>query len=278
MKKYCLYVFIFLFLFESSFSFAQADNDFQKKIAALSWVKGPTTVNISSNSTLKVPDGYVFLDIENTDKFLELNENIPTGQEVMIAPETLEWTAYFGFQGDGYVKDDEEIDPDALLSAYLKNEKLSNEERKKRGWGELHTVGWSVAPKYNKTVNRLEWATLSDTQTANFYTKVLGRRGHTSVQLVTDNKILSTARNDLNSVLDGYSFNQGEQYSSWVPGDKVAEYGLGAMVLGGAAAVATKKGLWTLLAGFFAAAWKLVVAAVVALIASIKSFFKKKSS
>ena len=38
----------------------------------------------------------------------------------------------------------------------------------------------------------------------------------------------------------------------------MAAYGLGALVLGGAAAVATKKGFWALLVSLFAAGWKLI--------------------
>jgi hypothetical protein len=41
-------------------------------------------------------------------------------------------------------------------------------------------------------------------------------------------------------------------------------------------AVATRKGFWAVLAGFVAAAWKLVAAAVVALFVGIGKLFKKK--
>jgi uncharacterized membrane-anchored protein len=58
----------------------------------------------------------------------------------------------------------------------------------------------------------------------------------------------------------------------------VAAYGLGALVLGGAAAVATKKGLWAVLAGVFAAFWKLIVGLGVAALAGLGAMFKKKSS
>jgi len=81
---------------------------------------------------------------------------------------------------------------------------------------------------------------------------------------------------DLTAVLRGYSFNAGETYADWRQGDKVAEYGLAALILGGAAAVATKKGFWAILAGFFAAAWKLIAAAAVAAGAWLRSLFKKK--
>ncbi len=55
----------------------------------------------------------------------------------------------------------------------------------------------------------------------------------------------------------------------------MAAYGLAALVLGGAAAVATKKGFWAVLGGFFAAGWKFIIAAFVALGAGIGKIFKR---
>lgn len=254
----------------------------QERIAqlrALDWVKGPTTVQIAGNSSLKVPDGYVFLDVANTDKFLVLNQNLPGGKEVMVAPRDMSWSAYLAFDDAGLVKDDEKIDADELLKTLKANNEAGNEVRKQRGWPTLRLVDWANPPKYNSTTKRLEWATLIESngeQGANFFTKILGRRGYTSVVLVADTEQLRTAETALNTVLGGYSFNSGETYTAWREGDKVAKYGLAALVLGGAAAVATKKGFWAVLASFFAVAWKFVAAAVVGFGAWLRSLFSKK--
>jgi uncharacterized membrane-anchored protein len=47
---------------------------------------------------------------------------------------------------------------------------------------------------------------------------------------------------NLKPALASYSFVPGERYSEFRSGDRVAEYGLGTLVLGGAAAVAVKSG------------------------------------
>jgi uncharacterized membrane-anchored protein len=113
----------------------------------------------------------------------------------------------------------------------------------------------------------------------NYSTKVLARRGHTSVLLVSAPEDLAAARPDLESVLDGYQFDAGERYADFVPGDKVAAYGLGALVLGGAAAIATKKGLWAMLGAFIVAKGKLLLVGLVAVGAALKRFvFGKKAS
>jgi uncharacterized membrane-anchored protein len=252
---------------------------YYKAREALKWVRGPATVDIPGKSQLVVPLGYVFLDQANTDKYLELNQNLASGHDVLVAPAGMEWAAYLSFEDDGYVKDDDKIDAAALLKALQEGTEQSNEERRRRGWPAMRIVDWAVPPAYNSSNRRLEWATLLEVEghrNVNFATKVLSRRGHTSVILVSSVESLGAARPELEKVLSGYNFNSGETYADWVPGDKVAEYGLAALVLGGAAAVATKKGLWAVLAGFIATGWKLLAAGGVAAAAGLRRFFGKK--
>jgi uncharacterized membrane-anchored protein len=254
---------------------ADAQRAFNDAVAALEWVKGPTTVDVAGNSKLAIPDGYVFLNQRNTDKFLELTRNVPSGQEVLVARQDLEWVAYLSFSDEGYVKDDEKIDANELLKALQEGARQGNKERRSRGFPELEVVGWAVPPAYNNDTKRLEWATILQSdggQGVNFSTKVLGRRGHTSVVLVTGTDGLNAARPELNSVLGGYSFVDGERYADWVPGDKVATYGLAALVLGGAAAIATKKGLWAVIAGFIVTKAKFLIAGGIALAAGARRF------
>ena len=259
---------------------AAAENPIATQLRALNWVKGPTTVTVAGNSTITVPEGFVFLDAANTKKFNELVENLASGTEVLVAPESLEWSAFLEFADEGYVKDDDKIDADALLKSMKENNEAGNEERKRRGWTALNIVGWASPPAYNKDTKRLEWATVIESegrQSANFFTKILGRRGYTSVILAASNDQLVAAEATLNTLLDGYKFNSGETYAEWKKGDKVAEYGLAALVLGGAAAIATKKGFWAIAASFIAASWKFVAAGVVGLGAWLKNLLKKKA-
>jgi uncharacterized membrane-anchored protein len=258
-----------------------AGNTVAEQLRALNWVKGPTTVSVAGNSKLLVPEGYVFLDAVGTRKFNELNQNLSGDTEVLVGPETLQWVAFLDFDAAGYVKDNEKIDAADLLKTMQQNTADGNEERKRRGWPALSIVDWATPPAYNKTTRRLEWATILESEgrrNANFFTKILGRRGYTSIILVAGTDTLGGAESELNKVLDGYQFNSGEAYAEWRQGDKVAEYGLAALVLGGAAAIATKKGFWAIAASFFAAAWKLIAVAFVGASAWLKSLFKKKNA
>jgi uncharacterized membrane-anchored protein len=281
---------VFLSLVVTGTMHAQESSDpkveeFRSKLRALDWVVGPRAVTIGGNSKLSLPEGYVYLDAANTAKFEELTENISGGKEVLIGPRDLRWVAYLVFEDEGYVKDDEKIDAGAILKTLTDQTEARNEERKRRGWAEMHVVGWSIPPAYNNATKRLEWAILGRSQrgeVANFSTKILGRRGFTSVILVASPAGTPAAVADLDQVLTAYSFNPGQTYAEWRPGEKVAEYGLSGLIVGGAVAAAVKtgllKGLWKFLVVGAAATWKFLVVGVVAVIAGLKRIFRRKAS
>ncbi len=253
--------------------------EFATRLQALNWVKGPATVEVEGNAKLAIPEQYVFLGTADTTKFLELQHNLGDGHEVMVAPRNLRWMAYLEFAPEGYVKDNERIDAAALLKTLKQNSEDANEERRRRGWEPLHVLDWASPPVYNTTTRRLEWATLLDSAQGrgiNFSTRILGRRGYTSVIMATDPENRADAERSLDGVLAGYAFDPGETYGDWRSGDKVAKYGLAALIVGGAAAVAAKKGLFSVLAGFLAVAWKFIAAAVVAVIAWLRSLFARR--
>ena len=252
-----------------------------EELDKLNWVRGPTKVMLTGNADLQLPEGFVYLNPKDTQRFLELNENLGDGDEVLVAPEDLSWMAYLSFLQEGYVKDDEEIDANALLEQLKSATEAANAERRSRGWDELHVTGWAAPPHYSRETKRLEWAARSqstDGEGVNFFTKILGRRGHTSVQMVGDPEALPQDQAMLNELLTGFAYNKGDTYADFRPGDEVAEYGLAAMVVGGAAAVATKKGLWPAIGAFFVASWKFLAAAAVAAMAGLKRFFGKKDA
>jgi uncharacterized membrane-anchored protein len=88
------------------------------------------------------------------------------------------------------------------------------------------------------------------------------------VTLVSDPQELDKDIVTFKSALGGYEFAAGERYAEFKAGDRVAEYGLAALVLGGAAAAATKT-------GFGKALFKFIGLGVVALFGVIAAFFRK---
>ena len=112
----------------------------------------------------------------------------------------------------------------------------------------------------------------------NHNVRILGRHGYISAVLVTDIPTLNSCRAQLDEIVTNISYKKGKSYAEFVQGDKVAKYGLTALIAGGAAATATKFGLFK----FLAKAWKAILIAVFGLFAAlgkkIKSMFSRKES
>lgn len=252
---------------------AQGNADPNEALRNLAWQIGPTDGKVGDKATIKVPDGYAFLDARDTARFLELMGNPPPRSDhFAIAPKSLGWFAVFSFDPVGYVKDDEKIDAEALLASLRESDGPVNKERQRLGMGALYTDGWQVAPHYDTQTKRLEWGTRlrtdSNEYVINYTSRLLGRTGVMSAVLVADPKTLARDTSEFKTVLRGYDYVAGEKYTEFKSGDKVAAYGLGALVVGGAAAAAAKSGLlkslgkalWLIIAGVGAGAWGLIKA------------------
>ena len=218
----------------------------QRDILALAWQRGPTEGRVGGLATIKVPEGQTFLDGPNTRRFLELNRNPPRDDHYTLSAQDFSWFAVFYFEDTGYIKDDEKLDPDALLKSLKESDAPSNKERERLGMPPIYTEGWSVAPHYDLNTRRLEWGVRlrsgSGRSVVNYTTRILSRRGVMHVTLVSDPESLDQHIAVFKTSLTGYDFAPGERYSEFRSGDRVAQFGLGALVLGGAAAVAVKTG------------------------------------
>jgi uncharacterized membrane-anchored protein len=253
---------------------AQRDpNQIVQELQKLGWQKGPGEGVVAGKAKLTIPGGYAFLDDKGTRRFLEIMGNPPRGGHYLIAPANLDWFAVFSFDPVGYVKDDEKIDADELLKSLKESDGPGNEERKRLGMSAVYTDGWHVPPHYDAGTKRLEWGVrLRNEQgrmNVNYTSRLLGRTGVMSAVLVCSIQTLDADVKAFNAMLTGYEFNSGERYAEFKSGDKIAEYGLGALVLGGAAAAAAKAG-WLKFLGKF---WIIVVAVFAAAWGFIKRFF-----
>jgi uncharacterized membrane-anchored protein len=254
----------------------RSDDEIREQMRALPWQPGPATGSLGDKATLRIPaDGALLPQGEGT-KFLELNGNLPNpGASVIVGGN---WWATFGFIDEGYVKDDEAVDPDALMEVLKEHQEIGNEERRKRGLPLMFIDGWYVPPHYDKATHRLEWGTKLHTSTSsepfvNYTVRILGRSGHESATLVSDPAHLDRDVEEFKALLSSFEFNPGQKYSEFKSGDRVAAYGLGALVVGGAAAVAAKTGFWKAIVGVLAAGWKLIAAGVVVLLAGLGRLF-----
>jgi uncharacterized membrane-anchored protein len=259
------------------------DNDAPK--SAVQWQPGPLKAKLGDLAEIDVPKGYIFADAANSKLFMKETGNLVTNTEYgTIAKQGEDWFVIFEFNESGYVKDDDqgELDADALLSSLQESNRAGNEERKKQGIPSLTIEGWFEKPHYDSASHNLVWATILRSEDGgkniNHNMRILGRKGVMSATLVAGQEQMQASLPEYNQLIKAYTYTPDNLYSAFKAGDKVAEYGLSALVLGGAAAAAVKTGLLKTILKFLVAGWKLVAVGLFALGAAIKKLFDRKKS
>ena len=269
---------------------AQRADTSTSPLAKIPWAVGPVIGKLGDVAEVRVPANCRFTDAKGAKQFMEATQNPPSGAEQGVllcrgsAPnDSSFWFVTFEYNPSGYVRDDEKgkLDSTALLRSIQRGTEEGNEERRDRGWGEIEVIGWQRAPYYDTLTHNLTWATrlrekgAANGETINHSVRLLGRGGVMNVDLVVDPEQTVTAVAAFDSILESYSFVQGQRYSEWRAGDKVAKFGLTALIAGGAGVAAVKLGL-------FAKFWKFILAIILALkklvvivIAAIGGFFKR---
>jgi uncharacterized membrane-anchored protein len=244
-------------------------------------LKGPATAKLGAVAQIELPVGFSFVDGKTTRALMKASGEPTSGHELgLLMPTNADWSVIFEFSDIGYVKDDDKdkLDAEKLLKAIKAGTEAANKQRERAGNPPLIIVGWEQPPKYDERTHNLEWAiraTSDGRPLLNYNTRLLGRKGVMEVVLICKPDELTTTLLAFKTLLTDYKFRSGESYAEYRPGDKVAKYGLAALVLGGAAVGAAKLGLLGPLILFFKKAWKLVVVAFVAVVGFFKKMFAR---
>ncbi len=251
---------------------AQQQQPAEPEPPKVAWTAGPAKVDVGASiAEVQLPEALAFAGAADSRKLLESMGNPTDGSEMgLVVPkaEDQNWFIVFEWRPIGYVKDEDKdkIDADELLKSIRDGTEAANEERAKRGMPALHVVGWTEPPRYDDRTTNLTWAILGRNaeghESVNYNVRVLGREGVMSVTLVDEPQNLAKAKPAVDQVIAAFTYKQGKRYAEWVPGDKVAEYGLAALVTAGAGAAAAKLGFFGFLAKLFAKAGKAVVVAL----------------
>jgi uncharacterized membrane-anchored protein len=269
---------------------AQSDDEKRDLFNSIEWVDGPAQGRLGSVAHLSVPETCRFTEAKGAKTFLELTENPTSDTEVGLllcstasadtTADPQRWFVVYEYDASGYVKDDEktELDADKILATLREGNAAGNRERRRRGWSELLLDGWIRPPYYDESTHNLTWATrvISEGDTAaNHSVRLLGRGGVMKVDLVTDPTGLATVLPSFDGVVASTAFSPGNTYAEWRSGDKVAAYGLTALVAGGAA---VKLGLFGKLWKLILASGKAVIIGVVAALAWVRQLFRRRKN
>lgn len=248
---------------------------------------GPADVPLAGQAVLKLPDGHSFVPQPHAARVLNAMGNPgqdPRLQGLVFPDGGQGWFVIVRYEDAGYIKDDDAKDwnADDLLKSYREGTEAANEERAKMGTPGLEIVGWAEKPAYETTTHRLAWAMSSrekgapanEPQGVNYNTYMLGREGYFSLNLVTGLADLPQHKPAAQALLSALAFNDGKRYADFnASTDRVAEYGLAALVVGFGA---KKLGLLAAAGLFLAKFAKVILLGLAVAGAGAAKFFKRK--
>ena len=210
---------------------------------------------------ISLPEAFKYLDPKDSDTVLsKIWANPPRPNTLgMIVPADFDpvsseaWVVILSFADDGYVKDDDasKIDYDDLLKKMKEGTADASKEREKQGYASVELVGWATPPRYDAATHKLYWAQEikfggQQEHTLNYNIRLLGRRGVLVLNAVASIGQLKEVEAATPTLLSMVDFQEGHRYADFKPGtDKVATYGIAALIAGGIALKAgLLKGLW----------------------------------
>lgn len=228
-------------------------------VANLHFKKGKVVVG-DNLATFDLPDSFVFLDGADAEKVLEAwgnppREDLPLGMLMPagVSPfEDAAWAVTVQYEESGYVSDEdaERIDYAEMLKDMQGDLRDANPEREKQGFEPIQLIGWAAPPHYDAAEKKLYWAKElqfgdAKAHTLNYNIRVLGRKGVLVLNFIAGMEQLPEIEKNVGKVLAMTEFNPGSRYVDFNPSmDKVAAYGLGALIAG---KVAAKAGLFATL-------------------------------
>lgn len=265
----------FVLLFANTVDAADLSPKEDSPLERIRWQKGPSSGALGSLAQIKIPEGYIFAGGDDTGLLMEAMQNPVSGRELgFLAPEKAPWFIVFEYDDTGYIRDDEKrsLDAAAMLETIKAGNERGNKERERRGWPKLEIIGWEQQPHYDEKTHNLEWAVRGQSESGpvvNFNTRILGRGGVMRVTLVAGPEELPATLPQYKAALAGFNYNPGHKYAEYRQGDKLATYGLSALVVGGATAAAVKSGAFKWL-------WKAGGIAVLAALGFVKRLFGRR--
>lgn len=240
-------------------------------------------------ATLKLPPSFRYLDPKDASRLLVDAWGNPPGATTlgMIVPADTSplspqgWGVIVTYEKDGHIKDDDAggINYDELLKQMQQATIDANAARKEQGYPAMTLMGWAEKPSYDKTTHKLYWAKELKSEGSpesglNYNVRVLGREGVLNLNAVAGMDQIALMKTEMQRVTAFTDFTAGNRYADFDgKTDKVAEYGIAALVAGG---VAAKLGFFGKLFAFLLLFKKLLFVGIAAAGAGLFKLFGRK--
>ncbi|MDC0032283.1 DUF2167 domain-containing protein [Pelagibacteraceae bacterium] len=251
MNKLISFIVLFLVFTLNAYSFELdkryplSDEEWIEVYENIDWGNGPTTItHTSADARVKIHENEIYLTNRNLiNQWLYYENGIDFGNQIEIYILNLDnfsARTYGNFSKDGYIKIDDwnEIDHTKFIKEKKDLYMSSNDLREQSGADTITDVVWIYKPKLYRDKNIVEYSfkVTWRSKDGEMYNSTdstvlhLGRYGYSSCTFVVDHRDYQLAKYTFEKIKDDYVFNDTHQYSDFKQGDKVAAYGIGALL------------------------------------------------
>jgi uncharacterized membrane-anchored protein len=250
-------------------------------------VTGPSDIKLAGQAVLKLPAGMDYVPQPAAGRLMQALGNSADERLIGLIESSgdSQWLVIARYEPSGYIKDDDakNWNVDDLFKSLKEGTEEANKRRTEMGFPPLEIVGWVQKPSYDAATHRLVWSMAARTpgegeaeQSVNYNTYALGREGYVSLNLITARASVERDKPVANTLLSALKFDDGKGYQDFNSStDKVAEYGIAALVAG----VAAKKlGLIAVILAFAAKFAKVLLLAGAGVVAVVAKFIKRKDA
>ena len=212
-------------------------------------IVGPRKVDLGNNTTIDLPEGFILVERAQAQEMARKEGNSTEGLVALVFKPDSNWTIVIDYDDSGYIDDSDadDLEADDLLESYREGTREQNKTRRALGRPDLEVDGWTEPPRYERAQHHLVWGLVAHTtedKVVNFFTRILGRTGYLSVNLIDSPERIESSKKDALAILQATQFNPGSTYADHISSDRSSGIGLRGLVLGGAGvAAATKLGL-----------------------------------
>jgi uncharacterized membrane-anchored protein len=254
----------------------------QDELAKMHWVGAGDYTLPESKSKLTIPPDFFGLFGAEARRALELTNGTSHAQDEALLVDKQDDLIVFDWQPEGYVSSDDwaDVDATAMLRTITEHTATENIEREKRHLSDLTIAGWLKEPTLDRASNTAFWTIeVQDSGKAlvNSTALRLARQGYERIVWVADKARYGNST-VLQTMLTANDFPIGTRYVDHATGDKMAGYGVAALVATVAGAKVAKAAGFVGLLVLLKKAWLIPVVLFGAFRRKIVGFFKRSKA
>jgi uncharacterized membrane-anchored protein len=199
--------------------------------SSVNWISGPQSLSVGDYADIQIPQGYRWVDGQAARTVLESQNNpVPADLIGVIAPDSGKWWAVVEFSPKGYLKDPKQFSS-AVAVKYA--ETALNDQWTRQGLSPITSLDWQSKPVYDPQGNSLSWSLQVQTASTKAMDQtivLLGRHG--ILQITAVQPYPFTDAPSLKQLASNVAFKDGERYTDYQSGDKIASIGMAELITG----------------------------------------------